>query len=551
MHRWLTCALFLLVFPVAGAQQPPAELSRIQGAVFDAITRAPIPAVRVTGPGVQVTGPSIEVVIATDANGLFVVENVYPGRVLVTFRKPGYVAQTVPYDFIAGRGIENANIFLAPTGIVTGRVTNPQGEPAANVEVTLLGYRARTQGREMVRFAVSRTDDRGEYRLVDVPSGRYLVAFGTVFPVDDTSGPKRIFPTVYPGDSDFTKAGTIEMRGGEELRLNNVRLESDQGLMSIHFINGPGESAKDVVFQIGYRTQFSDSTTAGAEDFAPIRLHIDAGESLSRTIWPGRFGVYILVVYWAAGDGSPQSIVTPVEFNGQSQSTDIVLTPPKGHLKIHAITQQSDGRTVPLGTARIGICHAALTACSSSGFWISKINATPTFLNTVQPVLGSDGFLDLPAVVPGQYELYSLTVPNGFFVATAHQGDRDALTDGILISEDSLPLEIEVRPNAGILRGSVNDKEGHAVQNAMVAVLPEPPKDRAKLQSLRRAVRTDPAGLFEVQNIIPGNYRVYAWSGVQDDAYLDGDFVARFKSFGVPVNVTTVGEMNLKVLNER
>src|SRR4029079_7180705 len=124
-------------------QQPPAELSRIQGAVFDAITRAPIPAVRVTGPGVQVTGPSIEVVIATDANGLFVVENVYPGRVLVTFRKPGYVAQTVPYDFIAGRGIENANIFLAPTGIVTGRVTNPQGEPAANVEVTLLGYRAR------------------------------------------------------------------------------------------------------------------------------------------------------------------------------------------------------------------------------------------------------------------------------------------------------------------------------------------------------------------------------------------------------------------------
>jgi protocatechuate 3,4-dioxygenase beta subunit len=130
------------------------------------------------------------------------------------------------------------------------------------------------------------------------------------------------------------------------------------------------------------------------------------------------------------------------------------------------------------------------------------------------------------------------------------------LTDGIIISEDSPSLEIQVRPNAGILQGRVTDRENRPVQSALVALLPDPPLDRSKLQVLRKVVRTDQAGSFELRDVVPGDYHAYAWTDIQDDAYLDEDFVATFRDRGVPVHINTdhfgtEESMKLSVLNQQ
>jgi hypothetical protein len=135
------------------------------------------------------------------------------------------------------------------------------------------------------------------------------------------------------------------------------------------------------------------------------------------------------------------------------------------------------------------------------------------------------------------YDLYTVGVPQGIYLSTARQGDRDVLTEGVIISTEASSLGFMFRRNPATVRGTVRDSQGTPVENALVGLLPEPPLDTAKLQSVRRSTRTDHHGLFELRGVIPGNYRAYAWTGVSSDAYLDQDFVKGFLTEGSPVEV--------------
>lgn len=540
-----TMTLILLAFSVHASQLTPKGMSSIDGIVLDAVTGKPLSEVRVMG------APVHEMVL-TNKDGAFSIPAVEPGRAVLTFSKSGYIDQALNYLFIAGQHVQDPNVRLATAGVVAGRLSNLRGELAPNVAVILLRYRATEGGRLMTRYAFGQTDDRGEYRIFDVPPGRYLVAFGWHRPDDEPQNPKTEFPTLYPGVSRISDAETIEVTAGGETYLKNVTQSSQQGVLRIHFINsGPGELPKDITYELGYETPRRNGYE---QEFYPkIKFHINVGEEIVRTIWPAQFGIHSITTSWTSANGTPEFIVTPIEFDGESSDTTIILSKPKGSLNIRGTKQQLDGSIVPLTSAQIGICLSMTGACSSSRFWVSNIN-------TVHPesrspfILGKEGLRNLSGIATGTYELYSVlpnTVrPNGFYLASARQGNRNVLTDGIMISEKSSPLEIQFRPNAGVVEGKVTDSEGHAIHNALVALLPEPPLDASKLRALRRSIRTDQLGSFELQDMIPGNYRAYAWSEVQDDEYLNETFVAPYKDRGLPIQVGTKKTINLKLLNE-
>ena len=47
-----------------------------------------------------------------------------------------------------------------------------------------------------------------------------------------------------------------------------------------------------------------------------------------------------------------------------------------------------------------------------------------------------------------------------------------------------------------------------------------------------KTVTTDQAGNFTANGVIPGAYKVYAWSDLEPGAHLDPDFVRPFESKG-------------------
>ena len=70
----------------------------------------------------------------------------------------------------------------------------------------------------------------------------------------------------------------------------------------------------------------------------------------------------------------------------------------------------------------------------------------------------------------------------------------------------------------------LNDQQ-QAIPSAAVVLFAEPTGARITRTDMFRTASTDRAGSFQVKGLPPGDYRVYAWEGLDKDTWLDPDFV--------------------------
>lgn len=185
----------------------------------------------------------------TDEEGRYRLTNVPPGRYYLTAVSPGYVfaegganewQQGKVVNVAAGDELKDLDFTLVRGGVVTGRVTDARGEPAAGGRVNLVRVRTLEGApvREVNRFMRSlerTTDDRGVYRSYGLLPGVYVVSAGGRFA---TSGFGVVAhgeeaPTFYPSATrDATTEVTV--RAGEEVGAVDVRLRGERG----HAVSG-------------------------------------------------------------------------------------------------------------------------------------------------------------------------------------------------------------------------------------------------------------------------------------------------------------------------
>jgi hypothetical protein len=89
--------------------------------------------------------------------------------------------------------------------------------------------------------------------------------------------------------------------------------------------------------------------------------------------------------------------------------------------------------------------------------------------------------------------------------------------------------------SVGTLSGSVIDGKRDLVSSAVVVLLPELPR-RARFDLIRTAL-SDGNGRFELTQIAPGNYMVFAWKRVERRAWEDPTFMLAYESRGTSVRV--------------
>src|SRR5437667_6971640 len=140
---------------------------------------------------------------------------------LVAASDNAYGRQGKAINLIEGEAAEGADIALRTGGVITGRVTDAEGQPLIQENVRLLLNPE--QGRKFPIYLpygfMFSTDDRGVYRLFGVPPGRYIVCVGV-----DTSAPNaRInagntyYPLTYhPDVTEEGKATVIEVASATE-----------------------------------------------------------------------------------------------------------------------------------------------------------------------------------------------------------------------------------------------------------------------------------------------------------------------------------------------
>jgi len=124
-----------------------------------------------------------------------------------------------------GESIEDLNLELVPGGVITGKITDPDGEPLIGELVRITPVETRFErgfGLVVSLFERSnpthhQTDDRGIYRLFGIPPGKYRVSVGQSDFMTGRSR-ERYKETFYPSVSDPEKATAIEVKEGSETK---------------------------------------------------------------------------------------------------------------------------------------------------------------------------------------------------------------------------------------------------------------------------------------------------------------------------------------------
>ena len=83
------------------------------------------------------------------------------------------------------------------------------------------------------------------------------------------------------------------------------------------------------------------------------------------------------------------------------------------------------------------------------------------------------------------------------------------------------------------------------VESGIEAVLiPDRRRDRIELY---KTATTDETGHFTIRGIPPGDYKIFAWDGIEEFGYYDSDFVRLFEQKGTPVRIVESAKESLEV----
>src|SRR5688572_16883878 len=103
--------------------------------------------------------------ITTEADGRFAFQNVRPGRYRIVVARSGYFRPPQTITVTAGERPGDIALMMSPTGAISGRVFDANGEPLGNAEVVAMKASYPEGRRSLTPVGSAQTNDLGEYRL--------------------------------------------------------------------------------------------------------------------------------------------------------------------------------------------------------------------------------------------------------------------------------------------------------------------------------------------------------------------------------------------------
>jgi hypothetical protein len=168
------------------------------------------------------------------------------------------------------------------------------------------------------------------------------------------------------------------------------------------------------------------------------------------------------------------------------------------------------------------------------------------FISRNLTLANPDGSFTLQSVPPGDFRVILRQLPARGYIKSMRMGGADVLNDGLQVSgpPDSI-LEIVIGTNAGSIDGSVVNSRNEVLANRSVVLVPD---IRFRQRSdLYKVVSTNNAGRFRMQGIAPGDYKLFAWENVENDAWQDPNFIQAYENIGRPIRINEGSTENLQL----
>ena len=250
MGRRIPAIALLPLLLQAAAQEERPQGAAVSGTIIHSLTREPLRRVEVTLVPVKETpalperavggqpvpgAKSASRTVVTGPDGGFRFDNVADGSYLVIVRREGMLPgrpapglSPVRIQVRDGVSITGLRYALSPQAVISGRVVDDEGEPAAGIQVVAL-RRAPPEARTgfMPASGGVQTDDRGEYRLRNLPPGRYLIQAVPLMQRSlQTAENQRtaLASTFHPDATEPEAAAWVSVGEGQEAANVEIRL---------------------------------------------------------------------------------------------------------------------------------------------------------------------------------------------------------------------------------------------------------------------------------------------------------------------------------------
>jgi hypothetical protein len=475
---------------------------------------------------------------STDDQGRFELRELAAGRYTISASKGGFVTlqfgqrrpseRGTPVDLADGQVVEKVAIALPRGSVITGRIVDDAGEPAAGVQVQVLRYSFAPGGRRLMPMGMSdRTDDTGAFRVYGLSPGDYYVSatgtnMGQMMMPDArlaTGDSEQGFaPTYYPGTPSVADAERLTLGVGQELSgitfgLTPTRLSRVSGRV-IGWTSARG---------MGFVMAMPEDTTTWTGPTGPPGQIQPEGDFEMRGLAPGRYTLR-------------------VQPRGPRDSEDLVglaaITVAGTDLSGVTITLQPPGTM----TGRIEFEGGVPSTVRASQVRLSVIPADgrggPMMMMSGPPEVGDDFTFRVRGATGGVF-----VRPNGppGWHLKAVVVDDDDVTDAPVSLAPGANLQgvrVLLTQSAGTVSGSIRDDRGNVVVDGTVLLFPEDDAHWAFASRFIRTTRPDTEGRFELSALPPAGYRIVALPSIEDGQMFDPDFLGglRDRAERLPLN---------------
>jgi hypothetical protein len=158
-----------------------------------------------------------------------------------------------------------------------------------------------------------------------------------------------------------------------------------------------------------------------------------------------------------------------------------------------------------------------------------------TSLTHVSP----DGSFEWKEVPPGDYYVQLVGVGDSmqdWFVKSLAAGERDADDSAISVNGGSTTVDVAVSAQGAVVDGVVTDAKGQPLPNAEVVAVPEA-RFRSRVDHYRKIV-SDQSGHFTLHGVRPGDYTLFSWESIDDEAYYNPEFLKNYEGQGTTLHVS-------------
>jgi uncharacterized protein (DUF2141 family) len=473
-----------------------ALLAQVEGRVVNSLNSEPVPKTTVILRA-QDEERGQSYADETGADGRFSINEVAPGEYAVLAERDGFVetgASGAPPPSITvekGQQAKAITIRLMPLGAITGRVLDTEGDPVRGAKVSARHYEYAGGKRRLRTVAEVESGDNGDFRLFGLRAGTFYIR---VMASDAKT------TTYYPAARDESHASPIELHAGAQVRGMDIRLQS----ASVHALRFEIPDG-----QTEFRHCSCSAFLLNGQGFAPgQQASYPATGILFEKVPPGSYDVFVVRVVSGKPTYATQSVdVANADVDGGAL-TFLPAAELSGRVRV------ADGALSSLGKVSVHL-HPA-----------RPIPEVSSFDAEVKP----DGSFLITNVAPVVYEVEIGRIP-GVYLKSAPRIDGAAKLE---------PLTLVLGTDVGAVEGVVHNGNGEALARARVDLI-------ASRVDLDRSGFTGDDGKFEIKDVPPGEYQVFAWQDVTDGAPEDPDFRKPFENQAISLKMQPNGHEKLQL----